>query len=96
MILQSLANYYIRKSRSPRSGENVAPYGMEYKEIKFLIEIDEEGNFVNLTDLRGGGKRGKILLVPKAAGRSGSASWQTANLLWDHYGYVLGQPLAGM
>ena len=95
MILQSLANYYIRKSRSPRSGENVAPYGMEYKEIKFLIEIDEEGNFVNLTDLRGGGKRGKILLVPKAAGRSGSASWQTANLLWDHYGYVLGQPQAG-
>ena len=71
MILQSLANYYIRKSRSPRSGENVAPYGMEYKEIKFLIEIDEEGNFVNLTDLRGGDRRGKTLLVPKAAGRSG-------------------------
>ena len=33
--------------------------------------------------------------MPKAAGRSGSASWQTANLLWDHYGYVLGQPQAG-
>ena len=37
MILQSLANYYIRKSRSQRSGENVAPYGMEYNEIKLLI-----------------------------------------------------------
>lgn len=95
MILQSLANYYIRKSRRPRSGENVAPYGMEYKEIKYLIEITSDGDFVNLTDMRADGKRGIMTLVPKSVGRSGSASWQTANLLWDHYGYVLGQPQAG-
>lgn len=95
MILQSLANYYIRKSRRPRSGENVAPYGMEYKEIKYLIEITSDGDFVNLTDMRADGRRGIMTLVPKSVGRSGSASWQTANLLWDHYGYVLGQPQAG-
>lgn len=95
MILQSLANYYIRKSRRPRSGENVAPYGMEYKEIKYLIEITSDGDFVNLTDMRADGKRVIMTLVPKSVGRSGSASWQTANLLWDHYGYVLGQPQAG-
>ena len=95
MILQSLANYYIRKSRRPRSGENVAPYGMEYKEIKYLIEITPDGDFVNLTDMRADGRRGIMTLVPKSVGRSGSASWQTANLLWDHYGYVLGQPQAG-
>ena len=95
MILQSLANYYIRKSRRPRSGENVAPYGMEYKEIKYLIEITSDGDFVNLTDMRADGKRGIMTLVLKSVGRSGSASWQTANLLWDHYGYVLGQPQAG-
>ena len=95
MILQSLANYYIRKSRRPRSGENVAPYGMEYKEIKYLIEITSDGDFVNLTDMRADGRRGIMTLVPKSVGRSGSASWQTANLLWDHYGYVLGQPQVG-
>ncbi len=95
MILQSLANYYIRKSRRPRSGENVAPYGMEYKEIKYLIEITSDGDFINLTDMRADGRRGIMTLVPKSVGRSGSASWQTANLLWDHYGYVLGQPQAG-
>lgn len=95
MILQSLANYYIRKSRRPRSGENVAPYGMEYKEIKYFIEITSDGDFVNLTDMRADGRRGIMTLVPKSVGRSGSASWQTANLLWDHYGYVLGQPQVG-
>lgn len=95
MILQSLANYYIRKSRNPSPESRVAPYGMEYKEIKFIIEIDDDGSFVNLADLRDDKKRGKTLLVPKSVGRSGSASWQTANLLWDHYGYVLGQSKAG-
>ena len=96
MILQSLANYYIRKSRRPKGEENVAPYGMEYKEIKYLIEINSNGDFVNLLDMRADGKHGIMMLVPKSIGRSGSASWQTANLLWDHYGYVLGQPKAGM
>lgn len=95
MILQSLSNYYIRKSRRPKSGEYVAPYGMEYKEIKYILDINSDGNFINLTDIRADGKRGVMTLVPKSAGRSGKTSWQTANLLWDHYGYVLGQPQPG-
>ncbi|WP_455599195.1 type I-C CRISPR-associated protein Cas8c/Csd1 [Cloacibacillus sp.] len=89
MILQALADYYIRESKRKQS--RIAPYGMEKKEIKFIIEIDENGDFVNLIDTRTDGKNGKIILVPKSIGRSGSNSWQTANLLWDHYGYVLGQ-----
>lgn len=89
MILQALADYYLRESQRKQS--RIAPYGMEKKEIKFIIEIDEDGAFVNLVDARANGKNGKIVLVPKSIGRSGSNSWQTANLLWDHYGYVLGQ-----
>ncbi len=95
MILQSLANYYIRKARNTKRGGHVAPYGMEYKEIKFIVEITRDGCFEKLVDMRDEKKHGKALLVPKSAGRSGSASWQTANLLWDHYGYVLGQSKAG-
>lgn len=90
MILQALADYYLRESQRKQS--RIAPYGMEKKEIKFIIEIDEEGAFVNLVDTRADGKNGKIVLVPKSVGRSGSNSWQVSNLLWDHYGYVLGQP----
>lgn len=93
MILQSLADYYLRESA--RKGSRIAPLGLEKKEIKFLIEIDEDGEFVNLVDTRDDGKNGKIYLVPKAVGRSGSDSWKIANLLWDHYGYVLGQSQAG-
>ena len=65
MILQSLANYYIRRANGPNCGGRVAPYGMEYKEIKFVIEIDEEGNFVNLVDMRDDKNNGRIFLVPK-------------------------------
>lgn len=93
MILQSLASYYLRESA--RKGSRIAPVGFEKKEIKFVIEIDEDGNFVGLTDTRAGEKNGKIYLVPKTVGRSGKDSWKTANLLWDHYGYVLGQQQAG-
>ena len=30
--------------------------------------------------------------VPKEKERPGSNAWQKANLLWDHYGFVLGHP----
>ncbi|WP_303147823.1 type I-C CRISPR-associated protein Cas8c/Csd1 [uncultured Cloacibacillus sp.] len=91
MILQSLANYYIRRANGPNCGGRVAPYGMEYKEIKFVIEIDEEGNFVNLVDMRDDKNNGRIFLVPKMMVRTGKNAWKIADLLWGHYGYVLGQ-----
>ena len=37
-------------------------------------------------------KRAKKYLVVKSKGRPGSNSWQTVNILWDHFGYVLAQP----
>ncbi|AOS83745.1 type I-C CRISPR-associated protein Cas8c/Csd1 [Chlorobaculum limnaeum] len=91
MILQALYNYYRQKAADPESG--IAPPGFEWKEIPFIIVIDMDGNFIALEDTRKGKtKRGETYLLPKSTGRSGSNSWMTSNLLWDHYGYVLGIP----
>ncbi|ARM31062.1 type I-C CRISPR-associated protein Cas8c/Csd1 [Prosthecochloris sp. HL-130-GSB] len=93
MILQALYDYYQRKADDNNSC--VAPEGFEWKEIPFVIVIDRDGNLVSLQDTREGDakkKTGKRYLLPKSVGRSGSNSWQTSFLLWDHYGYVVGHP----
>ena len=43
MILKALYDYYQRC-------ENMAPTGMEYKEIAFLIVIDRNGEFVRIVN----------------------------------------------
>ncbi|OGR02429.1 MAG: type I-C CRISPR-associated protein Cas8c/Csd1 [Deltaproteobacteria bacterium RIFOXYA12_FULL_61_11] len=93
MILQALAAYYQRLSKD--GSNQVAPRGFQHKEIPFLLILEPDGTFSTLIDTRT--KVGKKLLarqflVPQEKGRSGSRAWQTANLLWDHYGYVLGWP----
>ena len=89
MILHALTQYYQRKAESDGG---VAPEGFEKKEIPFIIVIDKQGKFIQLEDtreLKGKKKVGRIFLVPKGLGRSGSKSYEVSNLLWDHYGYVL-------
>ncbi|MEQ1661351.1 MAG: type I-C CRISPR-associated protein Cas8c/Csd1 [Thiobacillus sp.] len=84
MILQALKSYYDRA--------NLAPPGWEYKEIPFVIILDREGNFVRLENKTSDeNRRGKPILVPQSEIRSGKNAWQKPNLLWDHYGFVLGQ-----
>jgi CRISPR-associated protein Csd1 len=93
MILQALYEYYVRKSADPES--NIAPRGFERKEIPFIIVIDKDGRFINLEDTRTGEekhKRAKTFLVLKSKSRTGSKASETANVFWDHWGYVLGQP----
>lgn len=93
MILQALYEYYQRKAADPES--RIAPRGLEWKEIPFLVIIDKEGKFVRLEDTTEGmgkHKRAKRFLVVKSKSRTGSNSWQTANIFWDHFGYVVGQP----
>lgn len=93
MILQALYQYYQRKAQDPES--NIAPPGLEWKEIPFLIVINRDGEFQYLEHTaEGTGKAARIkrFLVAKGLGRSGSASWQKVNLLWDHFGYVLAHP----
>ncbi len=90
MILQSLYNLYLRKEKE------LPPEGFEQKEIPFLIILNNGGNFIRLEDTRT--PKGKKLIarsfrVPKEhESRTGSTAWKKANILWDHYGYVLGWP----
>lgn len=93
MILQRLYEYYQRKADCEDS--LIAPPGMEWKEIPYLIIIKENGEFVRFEstiEQNDKSKRGKKYLVPKSKARSGAKSWETANSFWDHYGYVLGHP----
>ena len=89
MILQALNDYYDRKE------QDLPPFGFEEKAIPFIIVVDESGKFINLeanSELENGKPAIKPVRVPRASGRSGSKSYETAYCLWDHYGYVVGQP----
>jgi hypothetical protein len=91
MILQALEGYYRRLDEEG----DAAPEGFTKKEIPFLIVLDESGGFISLEDTRspvGRKMLGRMFLVPEERVRSGSKAWQAANLLWDHYGYVLACP----
>jgi CRISPR-associated protein Csd1 len=93
MILQSLKEYYDRKVFDSES--DIAPEGFERKPIPFLIVIDRNGKFINLEDTRekiGTRSIAKTFLVPRSRPRSGSLSYKTTFLLWDHTGYVLQHP----
>lgn len=90
MILQALHDYYQRKQRSDDPKDRLPAFGLEEKEIPFIIEIDSEGRFVNLIDTRSGeGKKktGQRFLVPQGVKKTSGVA---ANLLWDNAEYVLG------
>lgn len=88
MILQALYQYY---QQMRAAGSKIAPPGMEWKAIPFIINISPEGNFLHLEDTRSKEtKNGAEYLVPRFQARSGSKSYETAQMLWDHMGYVLG------
>lgn len=91
MILQALNEYYERKQGS---GE-LPPRGFQRKSIPFVIVLSPTGTFVQLEDTRtrdGNRDVGKSFLVPQERERSGSKSFEIANTLLDHYGYVLHHP----
>jgi len=93
MILQALKEYYDRKTADPNS--DIAPEGFEKKEVPFLVVINSDGKFVNVEDTREhDGKRmiAKTFLLPRSKNRSGSKSYATTFLLWDHIGYLFGHP----
>ena len=93
MILQALHNYYDRKSADPESG--LAQPGFEWKEIPFVIELEAQGNSIQIEDTRGGeGKkiRARSFLVPQSVKKTSGVA---ANLLWDNAAYVLGVDTKG-
>lgn len=88
MILQSLYDYYQRKTADPES--NMPLEGFEWKEIPFIIVINLNGEFITIEDTREGeikNRKSKKYLVPKGIKRSGRNF--IANLLWDNIEYVL-------
>jgi CRISPR-associated protein Csd1 len=88
MILQALAGYY-RRMADETEGK-VAPEGWEYKEIPFLIVVDDDGEFISLTDIRQGEgkkKRGRITMIPKGVKKSVNIK---SNLLWGAPDYIFG------
>lgn len=95
MILQALNDYYRRKQADPDPSRRLPAFGLEDKEIPFVIEIDAQGRLVNLSDTRSGeGKKkiGQRFLVPQGVKKTSGVA---ANLLWDTAEYVLGVDTRG-
>ncbi|MEQ1593370.1 MAG: type I-C CRISPR-associated protein Cas8c/Csd1 [Thiobacillaceae bacterium] len=95
MILQALNDYYQRRQRAPNPQDRLPAFGLEEKEIPFVIEIDTDGRLVNLADTRtidGKKKIGQRFLVPQGIKKTSGVA---ANLLWDTAEYVLGVDTKG-
>jgi CRISPR-associated protein Csd1 len=92
MILQALNDYYQRKMSGPDPANRLPAFGLENKEIPFILELSAEGQLVAIKDTRTTEGKRKIAaryLVPQGVKR---ASGIAANLLWDNAEYVLGLP----
>lgn len=92
MILHALADYYRRKCDDPDPAQRLPVYGLEQKEIPFILEIDAQGQLLQLRDtreLQGKKKVAQSFRVPMGVKRASNVA---ANLLWDNAEYVLGIP----
>jgi CRISPR-associated protein Csd1 len=92
MILQALNDYYRRKCDDPDPAQRLPMFGLEQKEIPFLLEISLEGELLQLRDTRelnGKKKVARVFRVPMGIKKT---SGVVANLLWDNAEYVLGIP----
>lgn len=90
MMLQALARLYDRRSRDPDPARRLPAYGLEDKDIPFVIELDADGHVVQLRDTRrleGKKLRARSYLVPQGIKKTSGVA---ANLLWDTAEYVLG------
>lgn len=93
MILQALKEYYDRKSAD--SGSGIAHRGWFRGKIDYVIIIDEEGHFVDLSCLQEikGTKRIPYPCPLPYIGKQAlkhTNSGEDANLLWDNASFVLG------
>jgi CRISPR-associated protein Csd1 len=92
MILQALNDYYRRKCDDPDPSQHLPSFGLEQKEIPFVLEIDVQGELVQLLDTRTPNGKKKIaqnFRVPQGAKKTSGVD---ANLLWDNAEYVLALP----
>jgi CRISPR-associated protein Csd1 len=92
MILQALNSYYRRKCDDPDPAQRLPAFGLEQKEIPFILEITATGELVQLCDTRtpqGKKKVAQSFRVPQGVKKTSGVA---ANLLWDNAEYVLGIP----
>lgn len=90
MILQSLNDYYTRRQQSPDPQDRLPAFGLEEKEIPFIVEIDASGKLLNLADTRslvGKKKIAQRFLVQQGVKKTSGVA---ANMFWDNAEYVLG------
>lgn len=95
MILKALADYYDRKCADPDPAQRLPEYGLEHKEIPFILEITAEGQLLQLHDTReqqGKKKIAQSFQVPMGVKKTYGVA---ANLLWDTVEYVLGADTKG-
>lgn len=95
MILKALHDYYQRKAIDPDPARRLPAFGLEEKEIPFIIELTSEGRPLGIVDTRQGeGKKKfpKRYLIPKAVEKSANIA---ANLLWGTAEYALGVATRG-
>ena len=95
MILQALTDYYRRKCDDPDPAQRLPVFGLEQKEIPFILEINAEGELLQLRDtreLQGKKKVAQVFRVPMGIKKTSGVA---ANLLWDTLEYVLGVDTKG-
>ena len=95
MILQALTDYYRRKCDDPDPAQRLPAFGLEQKEIPFILEINAAGELLQLRDtreLQGKKKVARIYRVPMGIKKTSGVA---ANLLWDTLEYVLGVDTKG-
>ena len=95
MILQALNDYYRRKCDDPDPAQRLPRFGLEQKEIPFILEISAEGDLLQLRDTRelnGKKKVARVFRVPMGIKKTSGVA---ANLLWDTLEYVLGVDTKG-
>ncbi len=92
MILQSLFSYYQRLS--DMKGSDVAPEGFAPQAISFALQLNEDGELLDIIDLREPAAKGKRLvgrrMIVPSLGKPRSVNIEP-NFLWDGTGYVLGR-----
>ena len=90
MILQELVRYYDRKSRDSDPAQRLPDFGLEDKDIPFIIELAADGRVVQLRDTRSLENkklRAQSFLVPQGVKKTSGVA---ANLLWDSAPYAIG------
>ena len=90
MILHALNDYYRRKAADPDPAKRLPAFGLEEKEIPFILEITREGELVQLRDTRTQEGKKKVAQRYRVPRGEKKTSGVAANLLWDTVEYVLG------